>query len=290
LIKKSVFVLAIIAIINAAQAQQPEPINPRFHHVHLNSTDPDAAIDYYTSKFKAERRRFSDENDAVWTGDSWLLFNKVDTPPPSAMISALFHIGWGAVDMSGAYQEHVNSGTLFQTPLEDISGRVGYPEGSENFFFAYIDGPDHALIEINTANNDEFGHVHLFSEDPIAAGEWYETHLGVRITLQREERVYKGSQIGPSASFRLNHVRVLIWPTAYLESIDYEPWNGRQNLAPTSGRVLDHIGVAVDDLDKAVEAMRRKGLEVILAPDDSGFARHAFLEGPDRITIELVEE
>ena len=40
-----------------------------------------------------------DGKDAVWTQKSWLLFTKVKHPPPHEIVSALFHIGWGAEDM-----------------------------------------------------------------------------------------------------------------------------------------------------------------------------------------------
>ena len=53
-----------------------------FHHLHLNTTDPAAAIDFYTSKFDCEKARFGGLMDAVWAQKSWLLFTKVDQPPP----------------------------------------------------------------------------------------------------------------------------------------------------------------------------------------------------------------
>ena len=38
----------------------------RFHHLHLNTTDPAAAIAFYTSKFDCEKARFDGAEDAVW--------------------------------------------------------------------------------------------------------------------------------------------------------------------------------------------------------------------------------
>jgi len=68
--------LVLLAMPLAASAQA------HFHHVHLNATNPATAIEFYTSKFKARRESFAGLGDAVWTGDSWLLFTKVDSPPP----------------------------------------------------------------------------------------------------------------------------------------------------------------------------------------------------------------
>ncbi|HUP95857.1 MAG TPA: hypothetical protein VM164_13180, partial [Burkholderiales bacterium] len=55
---------------------------PSFHHLHLNSVDPDEAIDFYTAQFSSTSR-------TTWGGmpalkcanDVLLLFTKVDTPP-----------------------------------------------------------------------------------------------------------------------------------------------------------------------------------------------------------------
>ena len=160
-----------------------------FHHVHLNATDPASAIDFYTSKFKARKESFAGLGDAVWTGDSWLLFTKVDAPPPSELLSGIWHIGWGAEDMQSTYQQQLAKGTRFATPITDISDMVG---GNRPFFYAYVDGPDHVLIELNTARHHNFGHVHMFSADPPAAGAWYAKQFGFRSLPRTEKRVYRG--------------------------------------------------------------------------------------------------
>jgi hypothetical protein len=54
-----------------------------FHHLHLNATDPKADIEFYTTKFDAEKARFQGLVDAVWAQKSWVLFQKVATAPPA---------------------------------------------------------------------------------------------------------------------------------------------------------------------------------------------------------------
>ncbi|MGH9762823.1 MAG: VOC family protein, partial [Blastocatellia bacterium] len=144
------------------QWSPPVPLtHAHFHHVHMNVTDPAAAIDFYTSKFDCEKRRFAGLMDAVWAQKSWILFNKVKEAPPWNLTSAIWHIGWGAEDMKATYQKQLDSGTKFFTPLSDISELANYP----GFYYAYVDGPGHALIELNTASHHHFGHLHLFSQD-----------------------------------------------------------------------------------------------------------------------------
>ena len=82
-----------------------------FHHAHLNSTDPKAAIEFYTTHLSGEKATFGGPGgiDAVWTQKSWLLFNKVKQPPPYEVVSPLFHIGWGAEDMKAEFERQSSS-------------------------------------------------------------------------------------------------------------------------------------------------------------------------------------
>src|SRR5687767_2073688 len=72
------------------EAAAPAPV-AHFHHLHLNATNPAAAIDFYTSKFDCEKGRFAGVMDAVWAQKSWLLFTKVSSPPPWELTSAVWH-------------------------------------------------------------------------------------------------------------------------------------------------------------------------------------------------------
>lgn len=263
-----------------AQAQPTAPsAAAHFHHVHLNATDPANAILFYTSKFKARKESFAGLADAVWTGDSWLLFTKVDSPPPSELLSGIWHIGWGAEDMQSTYQQQLAKGTRFATPITDISDMVG---GNRAFFYAYVDGPDHVLIELNTARHHNFGHVHMFSADPPAAGAWYAKELGFRSFPQTEKRIYRDVQIAPAAFVTADHVSMIIYPVEYRGG----------TFVSTRGRVVDHLGFSVDDLDAALARMRSDGVKVTAEPRRiaDGRIRFAFVEGPDQVAIELIQD
>lgn len=283
--------LAIAPFATHAQQQAAPPAPPaHFHHVHLNATDPETAILFYTSKFKARKESFAGLGDAVWTGASWLLFTKVDAPPPSELLSGVWHIGWGAEDMQSTYQQQLAKGTRFATPLTDISDMVG---GNRRFFYAYVDGPDHALIELNTARHHDFGHVHLFSADPPAAGAWYARELGLRSFPQTEQRVYKGVQIAPAAFVTADHVSMIIYPVEYLQTAAPDVWKARNGaFASTRGRVVDHLGFSVDDLAATLARLRADGVNITAEPRSlaDGRIQSAFIEGPDRVAIELVQD
>jgi len=58
-------------------------------------------------------------------------------------------------------------------------------------------------------------------------------------------------------------------------------WKDRKGFEPTRGRVVDHLAFSVNNLNQTLERLRKDGVKV---------TDGAFIEGPDRIRIELVEE
>ena len=268
--------IGILALVSVLAVSAQEPPAAHFHHLHLNSTAPAAAIGFYTSRFDCEKARFAGQ-DAVWAQRSWLLFNQVSAAPPWELVSALWHFGWGAEDMKATYQKQLDLGTRFFTPLTDISWLAGRPD----FYYAYVEGPDHALVELNTASHHRFGHLHLFSEDPVAAGEWYARHFGLtRRSVQKEARFREGVQYAPSVSLVMDNVNILIYPIQYSRQVYPDHWKqGPTPIASTKGRVVDHVAFSVDNLAATVQRLRAAGVQIT----------GAFLEGPDAIRIELVE-
>ena len=100
---------------------------PKFHHMHLNSIDPDAAIDFYT-------RQFPSTSKGSWGGfpalkspnNVMVLFTKIDTPPISEPQSAIWHFGWHVTDSRRSLE-------TYKTPargraaaaLHERGGRLG---------------------------------------------------------------------------------------------------------------------------------------------------------------------
>ena len=65
-----------------------------------------------------------------------------------------------------------------------------------------------------------------------------------------------------------------------------------RGIQPTRGKLYDHIGISVPKLEPALAALRKAGVKVTLGPKTwaKGQIRSAFVEGPDRLAIELVED
>lgn len=275
-------------------AMTPFP-EAHFHHLHLNATDPKAAMDFYTTKFDAEKARFAGLLDGVWAQKSWMFFTKVNQPPISEITSAIWHFGWGAEDMKATYAKQLESGTKFATPITDISDIGGNAGARDLFYYAYVQGPDDALIELNTANHHRFGHIHIFSADPVSAGEFYQKYFGAQRRgtrpPSREPRFYRGVQIGPSVSLNIDNVNLIIYPIEYPKKVYAEQWKGRSEFDSTKGHVVDHIGFSFENLADALEKMRKDGVKVTdeIRSIANGKIKFAFIEGPDKIRIELIE-
>ncbi|MBI1761082.1 MAG: VOC family protein [Acidobacteria bacterium] len=286
------FAAGVITLLAQAAARQDALANTaHFHHLQLNTTDPQRALEFYTSRFDCEKAKFNGQ-DAVWAQKSWLLFNKVKQAPPAELTSAIWHFGWGAENMPAEYERQQKLGTKFFTPLTDISDIGGNPNAKPgSFYYAYVESPDKGLIELNTAGHHRFGHLHLFSADPIAAGQWYMKHFGTkgRVSASREPRMYRGIQIGPSASVNLDNVNIIIFPIEYPKQEYAAQWKGKTTFDSTKGRVVDHVGISVDNLTEYLEKLRQDGVTVVEGSKTQAGLKQALIEGPDRILIQLVE-
>src|SRR6185503_1859260 len=179
---------------------------PGFHHLHLNSTNPDAAIAFYV-------RAFPTTSKATWAGLSALkspnnvliLFTKVDQPPATQPQTAVWHFGWhvtseratlarlraDGVTLLPLYTSDeggtvsINSDTwpgtggvlgLTKAQIEEAKRSGVKPAGGSGF--AYIRGPDDALVEVQgDMPAERFNHVHMYYEDPFCSQLWYQKHL-----------------------------------------------------------------------------------------------------------------
>lgn len=287
----SVSVASISASVEAAsQADAPQTF--KFHHVHLNSVDAERAVDFYAKHFNAERALFGGRRAAVRVQDKWLLFDQVKEPPAWPVVSSLYHIGWGAPDMKATYQRMLDVGVKFETPITDISEVI--EAGSGRVFFAYVDGPDHALTEINTAGNDLFQHVHFLSNDPVTTGQWYLKHFGATSNNpnpSREAREHKGLQIYPYMGANLDGIQFWWYPKKWGQGVFPKAWEGRTDFASSRGRVIDHIAFSVDGLERALARLEASGVKVLQRPQAAvdGLLRSAFVQAPDGVELELVE-
>jgi catechol 2,3-dioxygenase-like lactoylglutathione lyase family enzyme len=300
---------------------------PGFHHLHLNSVDPDAAIDFYVRRFRTSAK-------GEWGGfpallapnNCMILFTKVATKPVSEPQSAIWHFGWHVpdaratlatfesdqVDLQPLYTTDEGGSVLISSDTwPNVGGALGLtrsqiadarrsgakPPGGGGF--VYLKGPDDALIEF--AGNhpaERFNHVHMWQEQPLCALLWYQTHLNapVRPGFEATARTEADCAV-PRGADRT-------WPALKQEGMYRTPragvefgdvvltWyanQGEKPLVSSRGQLQDHIALSVTDLDSWVAKLRGEGVTVLEAPYPLGDTRAVMIEGPSREALELVE-
>lgn len=141
--------------------------------------------------------------------------------------------------------------------------------------------------------------MHMFAEDPIKTGDWYIRFFGVTGRAlskpddpARPPRINAiGNQIGPSSSLYFDNVNMIIYPANYSRRVYAADWGGKTELESPRGNVNDHFGVSVPDLDKALAVFRANGVKVTQETREvAGKFTYAFIEGPDHVAIELIED
>ena len=274
--------IVLVPWLGAIRWSQDAPPQALFHHVHLNSLDPSAAVAFYTRTFDVTKKTNLAGMEALQSENMYLLFSKVTKPPATAPDSAIWHFGWGSTDMQADYQKHLAAGVTFQTPITKLGSGT---------LFAYMKAPDGALVEINTSQTRAFIHVHLYSDAPLCAAEWYQKNLGAvsRASAQRTGPcevpfAAPSEPLGvirsPATTVRIGEINLIIYP--------------RQRPGPlvsTRGHVVDHIAVSYPDVAAAVERLRKSGVKVLeeIHAFGNSNSRAAMIEGPDSIAIELIE-
>ena len=264
--------------IGSVHSQEQEKLT--FHHVHLNSVDPQAAASFYTKTFDVTKKASVAGFDAVQSEQMYLLFNKVSSPPDATLNTPLWHFGWGSTDMENDYKKHVDNGVPFHTPLTRLGSGI---------LIAYMKAPDGALVEINTSQTRAFIHVHLYSDAPLCAGEWYQKHLGAtgRTRTGPCEVAFAAASEplsvirSPSTTVRFGDISLIIYP--------------RQRPGPLvspKGHVIDHIALGCSNLESTLERLKKEGVKVLqeAKPFGNSNTKSAMIEGPDSVIIELVEK
>ena len=322
-----VLAAATAAVLPAAgRARQAEPplTPPAFHHLHLNSVDPAAAIAGYMKLWPATTRRTTLAGfDALENGRIYLLFNRVSTPPPTVPQSAYWHQVWLTPDVrdyvmrakaSGMAVEplytsdeggsvEVSSdtlpGTLTRAALAEAKQKGVMPTRQAGF--TYIHGPDGLSVEgfERAGETERLGQIDMWQDDPVCAEIWYATHLGAT------RRAPAAGATAPTAATCKAAPGEPSWPSTMREGTKRTPsgraaygnvalfWYtrpGPEPLASTLGQAVDHLAFAVADLDAWVARLRRGNVRVLRPIYAFGTSRAVLIEGPSREAIELVEQ
>ncbi len=323
---------AAIAAGGHAALAQPAPLPPpSFHHLMLNSVDPDAAIAFYTKAFADTKRTEWGGYPAILSPTKVLiLFNKVARPPiADPLATAYWHFGWNPPDQRQKVEALQAQGFKFAplwTGIDDGSvvissdtlppagGVYGLGETKEQMAeniakgvkppggpgFAYLMGPDNALIEeAGTSNPERFNHVHMWQDEPFCAQLWYQKHLNAPVSAPRP-----GAPVYTEANCHMPR-GVVTWPSLTKNGMYRYPTAGvafsdvsmmwymdqtDKPLVATQGHLMDSVGLGVGDLDAWVAKLKAENVTFLQQVFKIGNTRAVMIEGPSHEAIELVEE
>jgi catechol 2,3-dioxygenase-like lactoylglutathione lyase family enzyme len=302
---------------------------PGFHHLHLNSVDPDAAIDFYARQFPRSAK-------TSWGGlpalsapnDVLVLFTRVATAPATSPQTAIWHFGWHVTDTRASLETYKDRSDVTLLPLytTDEGGSVfissdtwpstgGTPgltkaqiadakakgvQPTRTGGFGYMRGPDNVLVEY--AGNhpaERFNHVHMFQDDPFCAQLWYQKHLDAPVFAGRTSRTPLTEATctvprGPDRSWpALEREGMFRAPSAAVVFGDVALLSymrqGDRLAVSTRGHLYDHIALGVTDLDAWIAKLRTEGVTFLEEPYKLGDTRAVMIEGPSREALELVE-
>jgi hypothetical protein len=169
--------------------------------------------------------------------------------------------------------------------------------------FAYIRGPDDALIEVQgDMPAERFNHVHMYQEEPFCALLWYQKHFGAAASPPRPGA--PPEPVRTEAACRVPRGPDRTWPALEVEGTYRTPssgvtfgdvamnWYMRQSSEPLTasrGHLMDHVALSVSTLDGWLAKLRAEGVRLLEPPYRLGDTRAAMVEGPSREAIELVE-
>jgi catechol 2,3-dioxygenase-like lactoylglutathione lyase family enzyme len=318
--------VALAKVEGLGLSAQPSLATPGFHHLHLNSVNPEAAIEFYAKAFPSTSQTTFAGQPALRSPNNVLvLFNRVATPPATQPQTAFWHFGWHVTNVREALDRFLKqnvtlvplytgdgAGTVFissdtwpgsggvlgltRAGIAEAKAKGVKPVGGAGF--AYLRGPDDALIEYQGNQPAErFNHVHMYQDQPFCAQLWYQKHLNVPLAPKQAPRSEANCIIERGADKTLP---ALDWDGMYrtpsVTSTLFGDvslfWYMNQGGAPavsTRGHLMDHIALSVADLDAWIARLRAEKVTFLEQPYSLGAHRAVLIEGPSKEAIELIE-
>jgi hypothetical protein len=229
--------------------------SPGFHHIHMNSLNPGAAIDEFLKVYPASTKvrvaGFEGLKTAIVV---YMLFTKVNTPPPApgpdrvsakAPQTAFWHHVWATADgrqtLKGLrdrdatfdrtkmipqytgpeggsvdFSSDTFPGFLTTSQLEDAKRQGVQPTHRGGWFNWY--GPDGVVMETTDGPSERYTIVGMFEEQPYCALFWYRKHLdAANQPASGRGNAGAGQAAGPTseADCRVSRGSDVTWPSTY---------------------------------------------------------------------------
>jgi predicted enzyme related to lactoylglutathione lyase len=227
-----------------------------YDHVHMAVPDPAKAAEWYAQNLDGKP---GPTPDRVLYGPVIVAFTRNEKAAPSAN-HVVDHIGLSVPDLDATLKKVEAAGAKVLNPARDVPGL---------FKLAFIEDPWGVKLElVQDAEFPGFHHVHLRLANPEASFTWYQQMFG------GERDKLKGQIAG------LRYGKVWLLAQAAKPG---------EQVPPSAGSAIDHIGWRPTQLDQTAAAIKAKGAVFSTEPREAGVLRIAFVDGPEGVRIELVQ-
>jgi len=267
----------------SAQLQSNPDAPVRIGHYHLNVTSLDAHKKFWVDTLGGTAMKFQGL-DVIKFPDAFIFLN-VQKPTGPTRGTAFDHIGFAVPDVptmakklaAAGYQETTGREPAPGTPPPAASGTSAVYGR-----FAYFVGPDGAKIELVTAAAPNAPpivahHIHFINKQYVEMQQWYMKAFDATLRPGQTD-FFIGADL-PGVGYSLNFFR----------------WEGDQTIThvPTKGRVVDHVGFEVKNLEAFCKKLEEKGIKLTREyrkKDKSmGNIGSAVITDPWGVSIELTE-
>ena len=259
----------------------------RVGHYHLNVTSIDAHKKFWAGTLGGKAIKFG-SIDVIEFPDAFV-FLHLQKPAGPTRGTAFDHIGFAVPNVPAMAAKLAAAGYTETTGREPKPGDPPpAASGTSAVYgrFAYFLGPDGAKIELVTS--DQKGdqndvppivahHIHFINKQYVEMQQWYMKAFDATLRPGQTD-FFIGADL-PGVGYSLNFFR----------------WEGDQSIThvPTAGRVVDHVGFEVKNLEAFCKALEAKGIKLIRPYKKRDAAMNniatATIVDPWGVSIELTE-
>jgi len=281
-------IFALAALPGFAQLVSHADAPIRIGHYHLNVTSVEAHKKFWAGTLGGRAMKFG-SIDVIEFPDAFI-FLRVQKPAGPTRGTAFDHIGFAVPNVPAMAAKLAAAGYQETTGREPkpVDKNAGEPppaaSGTSAVYgrFAYFLGPDGVKIELVTSDQKDAApivahHIHFINKQYVEMQQWYMKAFNATLRPGQTD-FFIGADL-PGVGYSLNFFR----------------WEGDQSIthAPTAGRVVEHVGFEVKNLEAFCKALEAKGIKLIRPYKKRDAAMNniatATIVDPWGVSIELTE-
>jgi catechol 2,3-dioxygenase-like lactoylglutathione lyase family enzyme len=255
-------IVCLVALVSAppafAQLVSHADAPIRIGHYHLNVTSVEAHKKFWAGTLGGKAIKFGGI-DVIEFPDAFI-FLRAQKPSGPTRGTAFDHIGFAVPNVPAMAAKLAAAGYQETTGREPKPGEPPpAASGTSAVYgrFAYFVGPDGAKIELVTSDQNAGDqkdappivahHIHFINKQYVEMQQWYMKAFNATLRPGQTD-FFIGADL-PGVGYSLNFFR----------------WEGDQSIThvPTAGRVVDHVGFEVKNLEAFCKALEAKGIKLI---------------------------